>query len=188
MVVFSLRNIEVDVIKGDITEIEADAIVNAANSFLKHGGGVALAIVRKGGYIIQKESDEYVKKHGIVPEGGVSVTGAGKLKAKYVIHAVGPVYGDPEGDRKLYSAFKSALLKAEELGLESVALPAISTGVFGYPYDRCAEILVNALKDFDSIARNVKKVFVVLYLEKAYEVFMKVFNRCLGKFRVEDSS
>ncbi|RLE61883.1 MAG: ADP-ribose-binding protein, partial [Thermoprotei archaeon] len=170
MVVFSLRNIEVSVIKGDITEVEADAIVNAANSFLKHGGGVALAIVRKGGYIIQKESDEYVRKHGIVPEGGVAVTGAGKLKAKYVIHAVGPVYGDPEGDKKLYSAFKSALLKAEELKLKSVALPAISTGVFGYPYERCAEILVKVLEDFDPIARNVKRVIICLYMEKAYKV------------------
>jgi len=177
MVVFSLKNIEINVIKGDITEIEADAIVNAANSFLRHGGGVALAIVQKGGYIIQKESEEYVKKHGIVPEGGVAVTGAGRLKAKYVIHAVGPVYGDPEGDKKLYSAFRSALLKADELGLKSIALPAISTGVFGYPYEKCAELLVKALKEFDMISKNVSKVIVCLYLEKAYETFVKVFNK-----------
>ena len=107
----------------------------------------------------------------------MAVTGAGRLKAKYVIHAVGPVYGDPEGDKKLYSAFRSALLKADELGLKSIALPAISTGVFGYPYEKCAELLVKVLKEFDMISKNVSKVIVCLYLEKAYETFVKVFNK-----------
>ncbi len=176
MVKISLKNIEVEIIKGDITEVEADSIVNAANSFLKHGGGVAGAIVRKGGYIIQRESNEYVRKHGPVPEGGVAVTSAGRLKAKYVIHAVGPVYGDPQGDDKLYSAFKSALEKADELKLASIALPAISTGIFGYPYEKSAKLLSKALKDFDQKAVNIKRVIVCLYDDKAYSMFKKILE------------
>ncbi|MGC8543686.1 MAG: macro domain-containing protein, partial [Vulcanisaeta sp.] len=87
------NGVTAELIKGDITEIEADAIVNAANSYLEHGGGVAGAIVRKGGYEIQEESREWVRKYGPVPVGGVAVTKAGRLKAKYVIHAVGPRCG-----------------------------------------------------------------------------------------------
>jgi len=177
MVKIILNNIEIEVIKGDITEIEADSIVNAANSFLRHGGGVAGAIVRKGGYIIQKESDDYVKKHGPVPEGDVAVTGAGKLKAKYLIHAVGPVYGDPQGDNKLYSAFKSALEKADELRLTSVALPAISTGIFGYPYEKSAKLLSKALKDFSQKAVNLKRIIICLYDDKAYNIFKKILEK-----------
>lgn len=181
MTVFELRNLRIEIIKGDITKVKADAIVNAANSFLKHGGGVAGAIVRRGGYIIQKESDEYVRKHGPVPEGGVAVTSAGKLNAKYVIHAVGPVYGDPKGDEKLFSAFKSALVKAEELGLSSIALPAISTGVFGYPYEKSAEMLAKALEEFDESAKNIQRVIVCLWGEEAYNKFLEVFKKHFEK-------
>ena len=139
---YRLKNgIEVELIKGDITEVEADAIVNAANSYLQHGGGVAGAIVKKGGYVIQKESDEYVKRYGPVPVGEVAVTSAGKLKAKYIIHAVGPRYGI-ESDDKLESAIRKSLEKAEELNLSSIALPAISTVIYGFPYNLCAQIMV----------------------------------------------
>ena len=176
---FKLNNVTIRLVEGDITELEVDAIVNAANSYLKHGGGVAAAIVRKGGYEIQRESDEYVRKYGPVPEGGVAVTRAGKLKAKYIIHAVGSKYGDPKGDEKLASAIRSAILKAEELGLTSIALPAISTGVFGYPYQRCAEIMVSVLKEITSSLNNVKEIIVCLYGMKAFNVFLNVFNASL---------
>ena len=166
----------IELVEGDITELEADAIVNAANEFLKHGGGVAAAIVRKGGFAIQEESDRYVREHGPVPVGGVAVTGAGRLKAKYVIHAVGPRYGDPQGDEKLASAIRNSLLKAEELGLESIALPAISTGVFGYPYERCARIMARVLKEFAPSAKSLKRVVVCLYGREAYETFRRVFE------------
>ncbi len=138
------NGIKVLVVKGDITEENVDAIVNAANSHLKHGGGVAGAIVRKGGYEIQKESDRI----GFVPVGEVAVTGAGKLYAKYIIHAVGPRWGEGDEERKLESAVKNSLLKADELGVSSISIPAISTGIFGFPKDKGAEIILKTIKKF----------------------------------------
>lgn len=173
---FDLGQLTVELAEGDITELEADAIVNAANEYLKHGGGVAAAIVRKGGWVIQEESDRYVREHGPVPVGGVAVTGAGRLRAKYVIHAVGPRYGDPQGDEKLASAIRNSLLKAEELGLESIAMPAISTGVFGYPYERCARIMAKVLRELTPNVKSLKRVVVCLYGREAYETFKRVFE------------
>ncbi|MEM1691700.1 MAG: ADP-ribose-binding protein [Thermofilaceae archaeon] len=172
---FKLDRLTVELVEGDITELEADAIVNAANSYLKHGGGVAAAIVRKGGYVIQEESDRWVRERGPVPVGSVAVTSAGRLKARYVIHAVGPRFGEEGGDEKLASAIRSSLEKSEELGLRSVALPAISTGVFGYPYERCARIMARELKAFAGRARSLERVIVCLYGREAYETFERVF-------------
>ncbi len=125
-------------VQGDITERDVDAIVNAANSRLQHGGGVAGAIVRKGGQVIQEESDAI----GFVPVGQAAITGAGRLRARFVIHAVGPRMGEGDEDRKLKSAVRSSLQLASEKGLTSISLPAISAGIFGFPKDRCAAILV----------------------------------------------
>jgi O-acetyl-ADP-ribose deacetylase (regulator of RNase III) len=122
----------------DLTERDVDAIVNAANSRLQHGGGVAGAIVRKGGRTIQEESDRI----GHVPVGGAAITTGGKLKARYVIHAVGPRMGEGDEDRKLKSAINSVLNLASEERLNSISVPAISAGIFGFPKDRCAKILV----------------------------------------------
>ncbi len=144
----------VKVVQGDITEEDTEAIVNAANSHLKHGGGVAGAIVRKGGYEIQEESD----KIGYVPTGSAAITGAGKLKAKYVIHAVGPVWGEGGEDNKLKSAVLSALKLAEEKGIKSVSLPAISSGIFGFPKERAAHIIFTTAMEFLEDAKNVKEV------------------------------
>jgi len=126
-------------IQGDITERDVDAIVNAANSQLQHGGGVAGAIVRKGGHVIQEESN----KIGFVPVGSAAITTGGKLPAKFVIHAVGPRMGEGDEDNKLKSAVLSSLRLASEKGLKSISLPAISSGIFGFPKDRCAKILVS---------------------------------------------
>ncbi|MCL5023027.1 MAG: macro domain-containing protein, partial [Nitrospirae bacterium] len=120
-------------VQGDITERDVDAIVNAANSHLRHGGGVAGAIVKKGGQIIQEESDRI----GFVPVGHATVTGAGKLPARYVIHAVGPRMGEGDEDNKLKQAVLSSLMLASGKGLKSISLPAISSGIFGFPKDRC---------------------------------------------------
>lgn len=132
------------IMQGDLTVSDADAIVNAANSMLQHGGGVAGAIVRRGGAQIQQESDALAP----VPEGAVAVTGAGQLAARYVIHAVGPRGGDPLGDQKLRNAVENALQAAGQLGLQSVAFPAISTGIFGFPLERAAEILTAGARQF----------------------------------------
>jgi O-acetyl-ADP-ribose deacetylase (regulator of RNase III) len=131
-------NTTLRLVSADLTEREVDAIVNAANSRLQHGGGVAGAIVRKGGRIIQEESDRI----GFVPVGGAAITTGGKLKAKYVIHAVGPRMGEGDEDNKLKNAILSVLNLASEERLASISVPAISAGIFGFPRDRCAKILV----------------------------------------------
>ncbi len=125
-------------VSGDLTKRDVDAIVNAANSRLQHGGGVAGLIVRRGGQIIQEESDRI----GSVPVGGAAMTSAGKLKARYVIHAVGPRMGEGNEDSKLKKAIASVLTLASDKGLRSISVPAISAGIFGFPKDRCARILV----------------------------------------------
>ncbi len=132
------------VCRGDITAQDMDAITNAANSHLAHGGGVAGAIVRRGGYEIQEESNKIVKERGPIPVGDAVVTGAGKLKAKYVIHTVGPRWGEGDEDNKLYRAIQSVLREADKLEISSVAIPAVSTGIFGFPKSRGAHIIVKA--------------------------------------------
>ncbi|MFL6470749.1 MAG: macro domain-containing protein [Nitrososphaeraceae archaeon] len=135
-------------VKGDITQRNIDAIVNAANSYLKHGGGVAAAIVRKGGEIIQEESDKTVAGRGLVPVGSAVITTAGKLPCKALIHTVGPRMGEGNEDYKLRKAVRSSLILASEKGFRSISMPAISSGIFGFPKDRCAKILVEESKTF----------------------------------------
>ncbi len=131
-------------VSADLTERDVDAIVNAANSRLQHGGGVAGAIVRKGGRIIQEESD----KIGYVPVGNAAITTGGKLKAGFVIHAVGPMMGEGDEDKKLSHAIKNVLALAVEKKMKSISIPAISAGIFGFPKDRCAKILVGETAAF----------------------------------------
>ena len=142
------NNKVIKLVNGDITDRNVDAIVNAANSYLKHGGGVAAAIVRKGGRIIQDESDKIVAKMGIVSVGSAVITTAGKLPCKAVIHTVGPRMGEGNEDYKLRKAVRSSLLLASEKGFRSISMPAISSGIFGFPKDRCAKILVEESKTF----------------------------------------
>ena len=149
--------------QGDLTLEPVDAIVNAANEDLQHGGGVAGAIVRRGGFVIQEESERWVREHGSLPTGEVAVTGAGRLPCRYVIHAVGPVWrGGGQGEEALLrQATTNSLLKAEELKLRSIALPAISSGIFGFPKERCAQIMLAAALDFcaqrpDSTLREIR--------------------------------
>jgi O-acetyl-ADP-ribose deacetylase len=141
-------------VNGDITERNVDAIVNAANSYLKHGGGVAAAIVRKGGTIIQKESDKIITARGLVPVGSAVITTAGKLPCKAVIHTVGPRMGEGNEDYKLRKSVRSSLLLASERGFKSISMPAISSGIFGFPKDRCAKILVEESKTFLQDSNN----------------------------------
>ncbi len=165
------------IVQGDITEEEVDAIVNAANEYLKHGGGVAGAIVRKGGYVIQEESD----KIGYVPTGSAAVTGAGKLPAKFVIHAVGPIWrgGDNNEDEKLESAVMSSLKIADEKKLKSISFPAISAGIFGFPKERCAKILLNTAIKFLQQNQNttIEEIRFCLYDEPTLNAFVDEFKR-----------
>jgi putative ATPase len=138
------------VVHGDLTHERTDAVVNAANEWLAHGGGVAGAIVRRGGLEVQWQSDAWVEANGKVPVGGVAVTDAGALPCKKVIHAVGPVWhgGDDDEPDNLRAAVLNSLTAAHELGLHSLAMPAISSGIFGFPKDLCARILVDATVDW----------------------------------------
>jgi O-acetyl-ADP-ribose deacetylase (regulator of RNase III) len=143
------------ILKGDITERNVDAIVNAANSYLQHGGGVAAAIVRKGGHIIQQESN----KIGFVPVSEAVITTAGKLPCKAVIHAVGPRMGEGQEDHKLKQAVENVLQLASQKGFSSISMPAISSGIFGFPKERCAKILVGESKRF--LEENQSSIQVV---------------------------
>ncbi len=161
-------------VHGDITEEAVDAIVNAANSYLKHGGGVAAAIVRKGGKMIQEESDQI----GYVPVGKAALTTGGKLPAKYVIHAVGPRWGEGDEDNKLQSAVKSVLVLAEQKGFKRIALPAISAGIFGFPKERCAEIILKTIQNYFQEHPNstIQEVRIVLFDQPTLNAFKSKFQ------------
>jgi O-acetyl-ADP-ribose deacetylase (regulator of RNase III) len=137
-------------VKGDITERNVDVIVNAANSYLKHGAGVAGAIVRKGGSMIQEESN----KIGYVEVGSAVITTSGELPCNAVIHTVGPRMGEGNEDNKLRKAVQSSLRLAADKGFKSISMPAISPGIFGFPKDRCAKILLEESKSFLEVGKN----------------------------------
>jgi O-acetyl-ADP-ribose deacetylase (regulator of RNase III) len=155
-------------VEGDITDQSVDAVVNAANRHLQLGSGVAGAIRRKGGPAIQRECDQI----GGCPVGGAAITGGGRLKARFVIHAVGPLGSDPQADHLLESATRASLRVATERGLSSIAFPAISTGVFGFPIERCAAIMLSTTVDYLREAEAGPELVVFcLFGRAAYEVF-----------------
>ncbi len=139
---------QVKVISGDITDEDTEAIVNAANPQLSHGGGVALAISMKGGPVIQEQSRNLIKERGPVKTGCAVYTLGGKLKSKYVIHTVGPVWGEGDEEEKLAKAIISSLELATTLGVKSISFPAISCGIYGFPPDRGTKIIVNTIEKF----------------------------------------
>jgi len=156
-------------VSDDLTERDVDAIVNAANVHLQHGGGVAGAIVRKGGRVIQDESN----KIGYVPVGAAAITTGGKLKARYVIHAVGPRMGEGEEDAKLRSAINSVLKLAAEEKLASISVPAISAGIFGFPKDRCAKILIGETVSFlkNNVGSSLELVEFCVFDQETFGYF-----------------
>ncbi len=170
--------------QGDITIENVDAIVNAANEHLKHGGGVAWAISKKGGRAIQKESDAWVRQHGPVPHTHPAWTSGGLLPSKFVIHAVGPVWlnGKDDEDLKLEQAVTGSLRVADELKCESIAFPAISTGIFGFPKDRAAGIIYSAIEEyFRKNESNINVVKLVLFDQATVDVFGKIWQDKWGK-------
>jgi len=134
-------------VEGDITTLEVDAIVNAANPHLQHGGGVAWAISRGGGPIIQQESDRWIAEHGPLEPGDAAVTAAGDLPSRIVIHVTGPVYRRGQDNVGLLAgAVAAALTAAHQHGCSSVAVPTISSGIYGYPRDEAARVIVEAAR------------------------------------------
>lgn len=168
-----------EICQGDITTAKVDAIVNAANAQLAHGGGVAAVISRKGGSTIQQESNAWISKHGPVSHNKPAYTSGGKLPRKFVIHAVGPVWGSGNEKNKLASAIKGSLELAHNLGLDSIAFPAISTGIFNFPVDLAADIFISTISKYfvEESKPFLKKVKLVLYDDASLNVFLKEFSR-----------
>lgn len=164
-----------EIVQGDIADESVDAIVNAANSRLQHGSGVAGAISRRGGPAIQAESDAWVRKHGPVSHAQPAWTGAGRLACCYVIHAVGPIWGEDDEDRKLADAVRGSLDAAEALKLESIALPALSTGIFGFPKDRAARIILQTVCEWAAQrpAGSLKLVRLTIIDPPTLQVFLE---------------
>lgn len=161
------------ILVGDITKVPADAIVNAANSALRGGGGVDGAIHRGGGPAIMAELDS-IRPQGGCPTGSAVATGAGNLPAKYVFHAVGPVYhggghGEPE---QLASCYTTCLRMADERAVKLISFPSISTGAYGYPVDEAARIAIDAVTSYLESGRTmIDEVLFVLFDERTYEAY-----------------
>ncbi len=169
----SIDNTELELVEGDITSLEVDAIVNPANERLQLGAGVAGAILNKGGASIQVECNRI----GGTPVGTAVMTGAGNLSARQVIHAVGPRYGEGDDDKKLASAVRAALALADRRGLKSIALPAISTGVFGFPMERAARVMLTEIHRYLQGGTKLDRVVVCLWGEDAFNVFRRELRR-----------
>src|SRR5215467_4612242 len=140
-ITLTIDKTQLELVEGDITDLDVDVIVNAANDQLQLGTGVAGAIRQRGGPSIQEECNRI----GGTPVGTAVMTGAGHLKSRQVIHAVGPRFGEGDEDKKLANAVRAALALADRHGLRSIAMPAISTGVFGFPLDRAARVMLTEI-------------------------------------------
>lgn len=171
--------LSLEIHQGDITRFETDAIVNAANKRLQHGGGVAGAISQGGGPTIQIESNAWVARYGPIDFNTPATTSSGDLPCKTIIHAAGPVWGEGDEDSKLSMTITSALQVAEKLHITSISMPAISTGIFGFPIDRAGAIFMRTIADF--IAGNqlkyLKRILIVLLDDKTRGIFINAFDR-----------
>lgn len=177
-----INGIVLELVEGDIAELDSDAIVNAANGQLLHGGGLAALISRRGGPAIQRESHNWVRDHGRVATGSAAITSGGKLRAHHVIHAVGPVYDHTDSSAELLaSAVRSALQMADDHGLKSIALPAISTGIFGYPLEEAAQVMLEATVAYLQVETNLERVTYCLFGQPAFDVFTRELAALSGR-------
>lgn len=166
-------------IHGDLTTQKVDAIVNAANPRLRHGGGVAAIIVHRGGPEIDRESRAWLRAHGPVTHDEPAYTTGGKLPCRYIIHAVGPVWdGRGDEEEKLERAVIGALKRADELGLNSIAFSAISTGIFGFPQKQAAQVFFQVFQNyFESTPKSdLTDVRMVVYDENTTEAFNEIWS------------
>lgn len=172
---WSVKGRKLRLVEGNIVLCDVEAVVNAANKNLVLGGGVAGAIRTHGGPSIQEECN----KIGPIEVGEAVVTNAGNLKAKYVIHAVGPVYGEEQEDKKLQKATLNSLKIAEEKKLKDIAFPAISTGIFGFPLERCSKIMLKTAMEFLEKREHPQEIIFCLYGKDAYSVFEKTLGELI---------
>src|SRR5439155_10120944 len=172
----TINGVTLALIRGNIVEVHADAIVNAANSGLRGGGGVDGAIHRAGGPSIMEEC----RKIGGCPTGEAVVTSAGKLPAKYVFHAVGPIYsGSLDDQRLLTSAYQSCLNLAEKHQVKSIAFPSLSTGIYGYPLELAAPIALHTIIEHINKPTCLQQVLMVLFGESAYKVHEQALDKLI---------
>jgi O-acetyl-ADP-ribose deacetylase (regulator of RNase III) len=177
--------VTLQVCSGDITKENVDAIVNAANNSLMLGGGVAGAIDRAGGSLVQEECDVWTELYGRVSDGQCGLSTGGNMPCKWVIHAVGPVWhdGHRNEDQDLLYAVYNSLIMANDLKCESISFPGISSGIFGFPKERCAKIMFHAffqyVKNFTN--QTLKVVRFTNYDEPTWSVFVEEFDAIFGK-------
>ena len=174
MSTYTINGVTLALLQGDIVKVQADAIVNAANSALAGGSGVDGAIHRAGGPSIMQEC----RKIGRCSTGSAVATTAGELSATYVFHAVGPIYsGSPEDERLLKSAYQSCLNLAELYKIESIAFPSLSTGVYGYPLRLAAPIALHTIIEHIRKPTTLKQVMMVLFGESSYQAFADTLEK-----------
>jgi O-acetyl-ADP-ribose deacetylase len=161
--------------RGDLTEMDTDAIVNAANNDLQLGGGVAGAIRRKGGDAIQRECNEI----GTIPIGGAAITGGGNLKARHVIHAASMQLGGSTSAKNLRSSTAISLKIAADKKLKTIAFPAVGTGIAGFPLRECAEIMIDEASKHLGRPTSIEKVYFVLFDEDARQIFQDAARKSL---------
>lgn len=166
---------ELTVIKGDITTQKVDVIVNAANSSLMGGGGVDGAIHRKGGSDILKECMAIRQKQGKCKTGDAVYTSGGLLPCRYVIHTVGPIWdgGDENEEMLLASCYRKSLEIAEQLNLQSIAFPNISTGVYGYPKAEAAKVAIKTILEYAQTESSLKQILFVCFDDENYQLYKK---------------
>jgi O-acetyl-ADP-ribose deacetylase (regulator of RNase III) len=181
---FQVSKAKVCILQGDITEMDTDAIVNAANPSLMGGGGVDGAIHRKGGPKILEEckrirATEYPDG---LPTGKAVITTGGNLKAKYVIHTVGPIWrGGNKGEPELLAeAYRNSLRLAVSKGIKTIAFPSISTGAYGYPIEKACRVALKTVKEFLEKEDQLEKVVLVLFSKRDFEVYKEAAKEILG--------
>jgi len=171
-------DVVLEICRGDITLEETDAIVNAANAQLMHGGGVAAAIARRGGQAIWEESRQWVRQHGPVSHSQPAYTSGGDMRCRYVIHAVGPSWGEGSEKKKLAQAISGCLDVACQLGLQSISFPAISTGIYGFPIKDAAMVFRDAIYEYFTPNKPtpLRLIRLVLFDEKTAAEFVNAFQ------------
>ncbi len=171
---FLLNSTVIEIIQGDITQSEVACIVNAANTSLLGGGGVDGAIHRAGGKQILDECIRIRNAQGNCPTGEAVITTGGKLKAKYVIHTVGPVWNDGKNNEreKLSNCYRNTLNLAVEKGIKSIAFPNISTGIYGYPKDKAAEVALKTVVEFVEKNETIERIQFVCFDSENYDIYL----------------
>lgn len=176
---FSILGKEIHLIEGDITKVEADVIVNAANSSLMGGGGVDGAIHKIGGSEILLECKQYRSENPPLPTGQAIITSAGKLSAKKVIHTVGPIWrGGRSGEEGLLgNAYRNSLALANSKGYHSIAFPSISTGIYGYPINKAVQVVKKVIQEVTVELTEITEIKFVLFSSTDYKIYQNTFSK-----------